>query len=42
MGHPRPYQELRDPGLEQGRQHLLSIALFRRAREREPVPSTSC
>jgi hypothetical protein len=35
-----PHQELRRPGLEQGRQHLLSIALFRRARE--PVPSTSC
>src|SRR6202030_2851678 len=26
-----PHQELRRPGLEQGWQHLLSIALFRRA-----------
>ena len=31
-----PHQELRRPGLEQGRQHLLSIAVFRRARERQP------
>ena len=28
-----PYQQLRRPGLEQGRQHLLSIAVVRRARE---------
>ena len=34
-----PHQELRRPGLEQGRQHLLSIAVFRRARERQPGSS---
>jgi hypothetical protein len=37
MAHPRPYHELRRPGLEQ--QHLLSIAVFRRARERQPGSS---